>query len=51
MSKVSLVKSAKAPRDAEVAGLVKKAVDQLGGIGSVVKKGDIVVRAGHRRSP
>jgi uncharacterized protein (DUF362 family) len=42
MGKVSIVKSAKAPRDAEVAGLVKKAVDLVGGIGSVVKKGDVV---------
>ncbi len=42
MGKVSIVKSAKAPRDSEVAGLVKKAVDLVGGIKSVVKKGDVV---------
>ncbi len=42
MGKVSIVKSAKAPSDVEVAGLVKKAVDLVGGIKSVVKKGDVV---------
>jgi uncharacterized protein (DUF362 family) len=42
MGKVSIVKSTKAPRDAEVTGLVKEAVDLVGGIGSVVKKGDVV---------
>ena len=42
MGKVSIVKSEEAPRDEEVAGLVKKAVDLVGGIESVVKKGDIV---------
>ena len=42
MGKVSIVKSARAPSDVEVAGLVKKAVDLVGGINSVVKKGDVV---------
>src|SRR3990172_9233351 len=42
MGKVSIVKSARAPSDAEVAGLVKKAVDLVGGIKSFVKKGDVV---------
>jgi uncharacterized protein (DUF362 family) len=42
MGKVSIAKSEEAPRDEEVAGLVKKTVDLVGGIESVVKKGDIV---------
>jgi uncharacterized protein (DUF362 family) len=42
MGKVSIVKSDKSPRNAEVAGLVKKSIDLVGGIGSVVKKGDVV---------
>ncbi len=42
MGKVSIVRSAGAPSDAEVAALVKKAVDLVGGIKSVVKKGDVV---------
>jgi uncharacterized protein (DUF362 family) len=42
MGKVSIVKNAKAPRDSDILKLVKKAIDLVGGLESVVKKGDVV---------
>jgi uncharacterized protein (DUF362 family) len=42
MGRVSIVRSAKAPKDSEIKGLVKKSIDLVGGLGSVVKKGNIV---------
>ena len=36
------MRSAKAPKDSEVKGLVKESIDLVGGLGSVVKKGDVV---------
>jgi len=42
MGRVSIVRSPKAPRDAEIKGLVKKSIDLVGGLESVVKKGDVV---------
>src|SRR4030042_6966964 len=42
MGRVSIVRSAKAPKDAEIKGLVKKSIDLVGCLGSVVKKGDVV---------
>jgi len=36
------VRSTKAPKDSEVKGLVKESIDLVGGLGSVVKKGDVV---------
>ncbi|MCK4703499.1 DUF362 domain-containing protein, partial [Candidatus Bathyarchaeota archaeon] len=42
MSKVSIVKSPGKPSDEEVYGLVKKSVDLVGGIESVVKPGQTV---------
>ena len=42
MAKVSIVRSKAKPRDTQVYGIVKKAVDLVGGIGSVVKPGQAV---------
>jgi uncharacterized protein (DUF362 family) len=42
MGKVSIVKNAKTPRDSDIPKLVKKAIDLVGGMESVVKKGDVV---------
>ena len=42
MGRVSIVRSPKAPMDEEVAGLVKGAIDLIGGIESIVKNGDVV---------
>jgi len=42
MGKVSIVKDAKTPRDSDIPKLVKKSIDLVGGIESVVKKGDVV---------
>jgi len=42
MAKVSIVRSKAKPRDTQVYGMVKKAVDLVGGIGSVVKPGQTV---------
>jgi uncharacterized protein (DUF362 family) len=42
MGIVSIVRSARAPKDSEVKGLVKKSIDLVGGLKSVVKKGDVV---------
>ncbi len=42
MGRVSIVRSAKAPKDSEIRGLVKKSIDLVGGLGSVVKKGNVV---------
>lgn len=36
------MRSTKAPKDSEVKGLVKESIDLVGGLGSVVKKGDVV---------
>ena len=42
MSKVSIVKSPGKPSDEEVYGMVKKSVDLVGGIESIVKPGQTV---------
>lgn len=42
MGKVSIVRNAKTPRDSDIPKLVKKSIDLVGGIESVVKKGDVV---------
>ena len=42
MGRVSIVRSTKAPKDAEINDLVKKSIDLVGGLRSVVKKGDLV---------
>jgi len=42
MGKVSIVRSRAKPRDGQVYGMVKKAVDLLGGIGSIVMPGQTV---------
>jgi uncharacterized protein (DUF362 family) len=42
MGRVSIVRSPKAPMDEEVAGLVKGAIDLIGGIEGIVKNGDVV---------
>ena len=42
MGRVSIVRSPKTPMDDEVAGLVKGAIDLIGGIESIVKNGDVV---------
>src|SRR5512136_525223 len=42
MGRVSIVRSATAPKDSEIKGLVKKSIDLVGGLTSVVKKGNVV---------
>ena len=42
MSRVSIVRASGPPRDDEVRGLVERAIDLVGGIGSVVREGDVV---------
>jgi uncharacterized protein (DUF362 family) len=42
MSRVSIIKNKGKPSDVEVHTMVKKAIDSLGGIGSIISKGDTV---------
>jgi uncharacterized protein (DUF362 family) len=42
MSKVAVVRNSGKPSDMEVFEMVKKSIDYLGGMGSIVKKGDTV---------
>jgi uncharacterized protein (DUF362 family) len=42
MSKVSVVRSERKPTNEEIYFMVKRAVDLIGGIGSIIRKGDVV---------
>ncbi len=42
MGRVSIVRNSAAPKDSEVRGLVERSIDLVGGLGSIIERGDVV---------